>query len=117
MKIKYTLPFVNEGKEFEIAPWSVQKHEHSMAKAVAVTKDNKEMSDDDKENMLKFYIILETLQEIDSSVVIEDVMNFFTHPENIVEMFNAVYYEGKKDIYFHKEVKPPSKKKGTTKKN
>ena len=67
--------------------------------------------------MIKFYIILEALQDIDASVTIEDVSEFFIHPENIVEFFNAVYYEGKKDIYFHLEEKPPKKKKGTTKKN
>ena len=117
MKTKYSLPFVNEGKEFEISPWSVKKHEHSMARAVEATKDKKDMSANDKENMLKFYVMLEAVQEIDSTVTIEDIVGFFIHPENIVEFFNAVYYEGKRDIYFRKGKKSPSTKKDTSKKN
>jgi len=116
-KIKYTLKFVNEGKEFEMPPWSVKKHEKAMVNAVKETKDSK-MTNAEKESTIKFYIILETLQELDASVTIEDVTGFFVHPENIVEFFNAVYYEGKQDIYFHQEEeKPPKKRKGTTKKN
>jgi len=115
-KTKYTLEFVNEGKEFELPPWNVQKHERAMVNAVKATKDKK-LSSAEKESKIKFYIILEALQEIDASVTFEDVSGFFVHPENIVEFFNAVYYEGKKDIYFHQEEKPPKKKKGTTKKN
>ena len=115
-KIKYTLKFVNEGKEFVIPEWNVQKHERAMVNAVKATKA-KDISDSEKENMVKFYIILEALQEIDSSVTIEDVSGFFVHPDNIIEFFNAVYYAGKKDIYFHQEEKPPKKRKGTTKKN
>jgi hypothetical protein len=116
-KIKYTLKFVNDGKEFVLPEWNVQKHERAMVKAIEASKGNKEVTKDEKESMLKLYIILETLLEIDSTVEIEDVSKFFTHPENIVEFFNAVYYEGKHDIYFHQEEKPPKKRKGTTKKN
>jgi hypothetical protein len=108
---------VNKGKAFEVTNWTVGKHEHAMVKAVEATKDKK-MSEMNKENELKYYIILETLQEIDSSVTIEDVKNYFTHPENIVEMFNSVYYAGKQEIYFHKALSPvKNKKKDTTKKN
>ena len=115
-KIKYTLKFVNEGKEFEMPPWTVEKHEKAMVNAVKATKDKK-MSNAEKESMVKYQIILIALQEIDASVTIEDIIEFFVHPDNIIEFFNAVYYEGKKDIYFHQEEKPPKKKKGTTKKN
>lgn len=117
MKTKYSLPFVNKGKAFEVTNWTVRKHEHAMVKAIEAAKD-KEITSDEKEQLLKFYIILETLQEIDATVTIEDISSFFTHPENIVEFFNAVYYKGKQDIYFHQaEKNPPSKRKGTTKKN
>lgn len=116
MKQKLTLKFVNKGEAFEVENWTVLMHEHAMKKAVDATKDKK-MSEMEKENELKYYIILESLQKIDSTVTIEDVKKFFTHPENIVEAFNMVYYEGKQDIYFHQEEKPPKKKKNTTKKN
>lgn len=114
-KIKYTLKFVNNGKEFEIPNWTVQKHEKAMVHAIEAAK-GKELTAEEKENMLKFYIMLETLKEIDENVTIEDITDFFIHPENIVEFFNAVYYEGKQDIYFRKVEKPPRKKKDTLKK-
>ena len=116
-KIKYALKFVNEGKPFVIPVWNVQKHEKAMVKAIEAAKDDKEITKEGKEHLLKLCIILETLLEIDPTVELEAVSNFFTHPENIVEFFNAVYYEGKHDIYFHQEEKPPRKRKGTTKKN
>ena len=116
MKQKYTLPFVNKGKEFEIPNWEVEMHEHAMVQAVEATK-GKKISEVKKENELKFYIILESLRKIDSTVTIENVKDYFTHPENIVDFFNAVYYAGKKDIYFRKADKPSKNKKVTSKKN
>ncbi len=118
MKQKYTLPFVNKGKEFEIPNWTVEKHEHAMVRTTVALKENK-MSEIEKDNALKYFIILETLQEVDANVTIENVKDFFTHPENIVEFFNAVYSAGKHDIHFHKgDKKTPKKtKKDTTKKN
>jgi len=112
-KTKYTLKFINNGKEFEIPNWTVQKHEKAMVNALKATKD-KELTSEQKENMLKFYIMLETLREIDDTVTIEDITGFFIHPENIVEFFNAVYYEGKQDIYFRKVEKSHQKKKKDT---
>ena len=111
-KVRYTLPFVNKGKAFVLPIWTTQKHEHAMVEAVKATKDKK-MDEKEKENMLKYFIILETLQEIDDTVTIENVTKFFIHPENAVEMFNAVYYAGMKDIYFHQVEKPPKNKKDT----
>jgi len=115
-EVKYTLPFVNKGKSFSVPDWSVQMHEGAMVKAVEATK-GKKISEVKKENELKFYIILESLRKIDSTVTIENVKDYFSHPENIVDFFNAVYYAGKKDIYFRKAEKPPKNKKVTSKKN
>ena len=112
MKTEYSLKFVNKGKPFTVPNWTVQSHEHAMVKAVEATKDSK-MSDIEKENELKYYVILETLQKIDSTVTIENVKEFFTHPENIVEAFNIVYYAGKQNIYFSKALN----KKGKSKKD
>jgi len=117
MKQKLVLKFMNKGKPFEVVNWTVEMHESAMVKAVEATK-GKKISEVKKENELKFYIILESLQKIDSTVTIENVKNYFTHPENIVEAFNLVYYAGKQNIYFQKaEVKPPKNKKVTSKKN
>lgn len=114
-KVKYTLKFVNNGKEFEIPIWTVAKHERAIVNAVARAKD-KDLGEKEKEDILKFCIIWETLKEIDDKVTLEEISEFFIHPDNIVEFFNAVYYEGKKDIYFHKVEKPPKEKKDTSKK-
>ena len=118
--IKYKLPFVNSGKEFEIPNWTVEKHEKSIANALANTKDRKDLSNVQKENEVKYAIIYETLLEIDETVKIEFIREFFVHPDNLVEFFTAVYSAGKKDIYFHEALskKPPIKrKKSISKKN
>lgn len=117
-KIKYTLPFVNEGKEFVISNWTVEKHERAIATALKFTKGRKDLNDAQKESELKYAIMYEALVEIDESIEIDDVRKYFVHPENIVEFFNAVYYAGKKDIYFRQEEeKPPKKKNSISKRN
>lgn len=116
MKQKLVLKFVNKGKPFEVVNWTVEMHEKAMVKAIEATEKSK-MSEIEKENELKYYIILESLQKIDSTVTIDDVKKFFIHPENVVEAFNLVYYAGKQDIYFRKGKKSPSTKKDTSKKN
>ena len=117
-QIKYTLPFINNGKEFVLSDWTVEKHERAIAAALEVTKNNKNLNSIQKENELKYAIMYEALVEIDESVELDDIRKYFKHPENIVEFFNAVYYAGKKNIYFRKEEKkPPKKKNSTSKKN
>jgi len=116
-KTKYNLEFVNEGKPFEVTDWTVEKHEKAIALAIEYTKDKKNISDTVKENWLKYAIIYQTLIEIDETVELESVAKYFIHPENLVEFFNAVYYAGKKDIYFRQEEKPPKKKNCTSKKS
>ena len=111
--IKYSLPFVNKGKPFEVTNWTVSKHEKAIALAIEHTKNIKNMSETDKENWLKYTIIYQTLVEIDESIKIEDIKEYFSHPENLVEMFNAVYYAGKKDIYFRKALSQKVKQNST----
>jgi len=110
-KMKYTLPFVNNGEAFIVPDWTVEKHERAISAAVEGTKKDKDLSDSKKENELKYYIILETLLELDATVSIEDVKNFFKHPENLVEFFQVVYYAGKKNIYFQEGGKKKTPKK------
>ena len=108
-KIKYSLKFVNKGKPFVVTNWTVEKHEKAIALAIEYTKDKENASETIKENWLKYAIIYQTLVEIDETVTIEDVMKFFTHPENLVDAFNSVYYAGKKDIHFHESSKKVKK--------
>ena len=115
--VKYSLKFVNKGKPFEVTNWTVEKHEKAIALAIEYTKDKKNASETVKENWLKYAIIYQTLVEIDETVTIEDVMKFFTHPENLVDAFNSVYYAGKKNIHFHEGEKRPKKRNSTLKKN
>jgi hypothetical protein len=116
-KIKYALKFVNKGKPFVISDWTVEKHERAIATALEFTKGRKDLNDTQKENELKYAIMYEALLEIDESVELDEVRKYFIHPENIVEFFNAVYYAGKKNIYFRQEEKPPKKRDSTSKKN
>jgi hypothetical protein len=111
--IKYSLPFVKKGKAFVIPNWTVEKHEKAIAVALESTKNKKELNETQKENELKYAIIYETLVEIDESVELDSIRKYFTHPENLVEMFNVIYYAGKKDIYFHEALNQKSKKKSS----
>lgn len=115
--IKYSLPFINGGKGFVVPNWSVEKHEKAIANTIEYTKDKKDLSETQKENELKYHMIYETLLEIDETVDVKDIREYFTHPENLVDFFTAVYNAGKKDIYFRLEEKPPKKKKSISKKN
>jgi len=117
-KIKYTILFVNKGKPFVVPNWTVEKHESAVANALEYVKENVKLTDIQRENELKYRIIYETLFEIDKTVNIEQIREFFVHPDNLVEFFTAVYSAGKKEIYFRKEEKnPPKKKSSTLKKN
>lgn len=116
-KIKYTLKFVNKGKPFVVRDWTVEKHERAIAAALEVTKGREDLSSVQTENELKYAIMYEALVEIDKTVELDSIREFFVHPENMVEFFNAVYYAGKKNIYFREEEKPPKKKNSTSKKN
>ena len=116
-KIKYTLKFVNEGKPFVVSDWTVEKHERAIAAALEITKGREDLDSVQKENELKYAIMYETLVEIDKTVELDSIRKFFVHPENMVEFFNAVYYAGKKNIYFRQEEKPPKRKNSTSKKN
>lgn len=106
-KEKYTLDFVNDGEPFELTPWTVEKHEKALAHLL---KDHKDKDVQTQDSLLRAYIIYQALVEIDSEVDIQEIINM--HPENQIELFNAVYLEGKKDIHFHKK---SSKKKKNAK--
>lgn len=111
---KYTISFVNKGEPFEIPTWTVTKHNNALSKLAAdQTKykwDNQKTTDE-----FKFYVIYETLSEIDTSgeCTLEKIRNM--HTTNVIELFNTIYLAGKEEIHyienFRKGRKTPSNKK------
>lgn len=101
MKQRYTLKFVNNGDPFEMPIWTTKKHEQSLAKLAAAQIENK--WDDKKANAeYKFYVIHETLLEIDPECNIDDI-RAITHPATRIDLFNAVYDAGREDIYYKED--------------
>jgi len=102
-KVKYNLKFVNKGKPFTIPNWTTEKHETALSELV---KNEKGKTPKQLDNLFRYYVVLQTLREIDETVTIEQVKN--VHIENLVELFNVIYYAGKVDIVF-REGKNPQK--------
>lgn len=93
----FTLDFVNEGKEFKFLNWTTEMHEAAMAQML---EDNPSATNEQRDSLFRYYVIYTSLGKIDNNVSLEDVKNL--HPENLVVLFNAAYYAGKRDIYFRK---------------
>ena len=110
---KYSLEIVNNGKPFIMPKWTVKKHRAALRNTVANTKN---MSDEEQQEEFNYYVIYETLKQIDDSITVDDIKNL--HPEDMMQLFNDVYNAGKEGIYFREGKKPqPKKKKSTGKKN
>lgn len=105
-KIKYHLDFVNDDKPFELPNWTPKKHEAALNKLDAATKG---MTERQKNEEFKYYVVHETLITIDENCELEKVKNM--HPLDLVELFHAVYNAGRKGIYFREAKKAPSKRK------
>ncbi len=104
MKIKYNLKCVNNGAPFEIPDWTPKKHERALARLAAAQLENK-WSNVEANEQFKFYVIHETLLELDPTCKFED---FPRHPQNVIDLFNAIYNAGREDIFFRPK---PQKKK------
>ena len=100
MTKKLSLKFVNDGKPFEVGPWTVQKHEDTMR---MIATDMKDASSEEQERSFQFYVLLVGLREIDETVTMTDIKSL--HPENVVELFTLVYLSGKVDVFFHQKSK------------
>lgn len=96
-KIKYTLPFVNKGKPFEMPNWTPKKHENALANLAKYTKEHN-LTDKDADNEFKYFVIFETLQDIDNSVMLDDIRNL--HPLDLIDLFYAVYHAGRSGIIY-----------------
>jgi hypothetical protein len=109
MSKKLKLKFVNEGKAFDIPLWTTEKHESALDKLVKATKG---LSDEVKDKEFKFYIIHESLLEVDQNCKMEDVKKM--HPIDTIDLFNVLYNAGRTGIWeedFRVEEKTSKKKK------
>lgn len=109
---KYSLKFVNEGKPFCMPKWTTGKHKAALAMMI---KECKGMSDEDRNEEFNFYVIYQTLHQVDNDIDIESVREL--HPEDLIELFNAVYNAGKEGIFYVPQKGKQGSKKSTGKKN
>jgi len=97
--IKYTVKCVNKGKPFKMPNWTVEKHEQALAKLGADQKKNN-WDNAKADNEFKYYVIHETMLEIDPDCTMEDLKDFLRHPQTLIELFNAVFNAGRENIYY-----------------
>lgn len=111
MTQKFNLKCVNKGKPFLMPNWTPKKHETALAKLDAAQKENK-WGDKEADREFKYFVVHETLSEIDPTCELEQVRNL--HPVTLIELFREVYQAGKENIYyqdFRKGRKTPNNKK------
>lgn len=93
-KTKYTLSFVNNGKEFELSDWTLKKHKEVLRE---VTKyENEKLTEKELDEKYRHILILKGLHEVDPNVTEEDLLSM--HPDDLIALFTAVYYQGRKGI-------------------
>jgi hypothetical protein len=95
-----TVKKFNKGKPFVLPNWTVEKHKAFLE---SINKLPKDTSEEDKDIAFQVFCIYEGLKVIDAEVTLENVKN--VHPVVMTELFNAIYSEGKCDIYFREKVK------------
>lgn len=110
--VYYTLPFINKGKKFKMPNWTPRKHEAALAEMIEETEKYK-IYDADKKvtnadevgrkqaDLFKYYVILQSLREIDESVTFKIVREI--HIDSIIQLFNAVYAAGKLNIIYEEK--------------
>lgn len=106
--LKYSLDFVNEGKEFKITNWTIEKHTSALDRLAQLIKEKGEMSNKDSDIWFKRYVVYEALLEIDEDVKIEKIIDM--HPLDFLQLFSDVYNAGRKGIYHINPPKATSKK-------
>ncbi len=92
---KLNLKFVNKGKPFVVSKWTVEKHEEALALCLEATE---ELSKSERDKEFRYYVIYVGLKEVDANIDFEAV--HILHPENVIDLFNIIYGEGKVDIFF-----------------
>lgn len=109
---KYTLKFVNGGEPFIFKKWTVTKHKRVLSR---IAKHGNKLSNEEQEDLFQYYVLYESLYEIDNQVDFEKVKAL--HPENLIVLFNSAYNKGKEEILFREGRKPKQKSKSIGKKN
>ncbi len=98
---KLKLKFVNGGKHFVLPNWTIAKHKTVLEK---INKLPTTISEDDKDTEFQLLCVYEGLKAVDPDVDLdEDIREL--HPAVLIDLFNAIYEEGKCDIYFREKGK------------
>lgn len=97
----------NNGKPFCVPHWTTQKHKAALAQLVKES-DDKKLSKEEENDLFNYYVILQTLRQIDNTVTVEDIQTL--HPEDLIELFSVIYNAGKQGIYFQQPKKTGKKK-------
>lgn len=113
-KLLYSLDFINEGENFSLPNWTVEKHENTLEELIT---ENADATDKERDRLYRYYVILQSLREIDDRVTISDIKKM--HVDDLIALFEAVYNEGKKGIIAtnFRKGKSPNKKKSSTEMN
>ena len=90
-----TVKKFNSGKPFKLPNWTVMKHKTVLEEIHKLPKGTSEVI---KDIEFQYWAIYESLKEIDPELDIENIKNL--HPIVLSQLFDAVYNEGKYDIYF-----------------
>ena len=98
-KMKYTLPFVNEGKPFELGKWTNRKHQKVLVKMTEYEKKHSNLSEQEKDEKYQNTLIKIGLDEIDIKIKEDDLLDM--HPADKTALFAAVYYNGREGIIYH----------------
>lgn len=97
----------NAGKPFKMPSWTVLKHNELLADVAKLEEpilENEKLTDEQKkkqraklDTQYQYLLILKSLREVDGSVTQKDLETL--HPNDLVALFNAVYYAGNRGIY------------------
>lgn len=90
---KYSLPFVNDGKPFDLPKWTIKKHKE----VLNYCKQFEKLPQEEQDEKYQIKLILTGLKEIDSSISEDDLEEL--HPDERIQLFMAVYNAGKKGIF------------------
>lgn len=100
-KPKYSLPFVNDGKPFELEKWTVRKHKDVLKKASEFEEKHPKATEEEKDEFYQNTLILRGLRDIDSSVRASDLDEL--HPADKTALFAAIYYQGRDGILYEEK--------------
>jgi len=86
---KCKLPFINNGKEFEVPKMTVEAHEKAMDDMVQYGKLNEEKYN----RLFNKHLMVGQLKKIDDKVKIEDIENM--HPDEYIDLFKMIWDSGR----------------------